>query len=83
MLISSKLLGAGDDLDMTFTDGADDSATHAISLIDPTGDKTEIAAAVNDLTKTLLLTDAAAGDYYIQIESDADFDDYTLMLDVA
>jgi hypothetical protein len=38
---------------------------------------------VNDLTKTLLLTDAAAGDYYIQIESDADFDDYTLMLDVA
>jgi VCBS repeat-containing protein len=76
-------LGAGDDLDMTFTDGADDSATHAISLIDPNGDKTEIIAAVNDLTKTSILTDAAAGDYYIQIESDADFDDYTLMLDVA
>ena len=44
---------------------------------------TEIAATVNDLTKTPILTDAAAGDYYIQIESAADFADYTLMLDVA
>ena len=76
-------LGVGQNLEMTFADGADNSATHAISLIDPNGAKTEIAATVNDLTKTPILTDAAAGDYYIQIESAADFADYTLMLDVA
>lgn len=73
---------AGQAVRIAFTDGYND-ATHKINIwhADDTEDPSD--AFDGNAVTTPYYMDEEPGEYYLSVESDADFDDYTLMLDVA